>query len=139
MMKPSRERGAALLLVLGFLAILMISSAAVFTYLNSTVTRTTAIENRQVCLNLAEAGIEKALAQLAAGRVDYRGETDAPLGDGFFSVDVAPQDPPGAVRITATGYMGEALAPRFKASVVVDARVEGGGVRIVRWQEVRGS
>jgi len=123
----------ALLVVLGFLAVLMIGSSAMFAYLNRTMSRSMAIENRQVCLNLAEAGMQKALAEFGAGRSHYAGEEGTALGDGTFSVAIAPGEASGKYRVTATGARNTA-----KATVIADIRVAGGEVRVERWQEVRG-
>jgi len=137
MMSRSRSNGMALLLVLGFLSVLMIASGAVFTYLNKTMSRATTIQNQQICLNLAEAGVEKAVAELAAGRLDYRGENHTPLGEGSFSVEVVPGERTGEFVLTAMGYRGTDTS-KPQAGVVAKVLISGQGhVAIIRWQEVR--
>jgi len=133
----NNNRGAAMLLALGVLAIMTISLSAVLTWFHVTFNYTNLEETRQTCSHIAEAGLDKALAELQAGNRTYSGETDTPLGDGSFSVAVAPAGRPGWLAIQSTGTL-----PRGAASVVVRLREEvqldpAGNVLAIEWREVR--
>ena len=131
------NRGAAMLLAIGVLAIMTISLSATLTWFHVTFNYTNLQEARQTCSHIAEAGLDKALAEVKAGNRTYTGEPDTPLGDGSFSVDVAPADRPGWLSIQSTGTL-----PRGAASVVVRLREEvqvdpAGNVLAIEWREVR--
>jgi Tfp pilus assembly protein PilX len=87
-MKPSvQQRGAALMMALMVLMIVSIGATVVFRHwhlsLQAQRNHIQAVETR----HLAEAGLEKALAQLRLNP-DYTGEENTPLGAGAFSVAV---------------------------------------------------
>jgi len=131
------NRGAAMLLALGVLAIMTISLSAVLTWFHVTFNYTNLQEARQTCSHIAEAGLDKVLAELQAGNRTYSGETETTLGDGSFSVVVAPANRPGWLAIASTGTL-----PRGASSVVVRLREEvqldpAGNVLAIEWREVR--
>jgi hypothetical protein len=130
------DEGLALLAVMGYLAALMVLSGAFIALLHVTLAHARRAEMRQVCLNLGEAGIHKAVAELAAGHDQYRGEQDTPLGEGAYSVSVEPGAVPRAYRIRSTGFV------RGGQFVLGEARVEAevsispdGAVAALRWME----
>ncbi|MCX5769766.1 MAG: hypothetical protein NTZ09_05780 [Candidatus Hydrogenedentes bacterium] len=131
------NRGAAMLLALSALAIMTISLSATLAWFHVTFKYTTLNEARQVCSHIAEAGLDKALAELQAGNRTYTGETNTSLGDGSFSVAVAPADRAGWLAILSTGTL-----PRGATSVTVRLREEvqvdpAGTIRAIEWREVR--
>jgi hypothetical protein len=129
--------GAAMLLALATLAIMTISLSATLTWFHVTFNYTNIEEARQACSHIAEAGLDKALAELQAGNRAYTGEPDTPLGDGSFSADVAPGNRPGWLSIQSTGTL-----PRGASFVTVRLREEvqldpAGNVLAIEWREVR--
>lgn len=131
------ERGMAMFVVIGLLAVLMMLSGTMFVFLHQSATHLNTLSKRQVCLNLAEAGIDKALAELQAGQADYAGEQHTPLGDGFFSVTVKRQED-GSRLIDASGLLADGAVrvaeARITALAVLDER---GALRRLTQHEVR--
>ncbi len=130
------NRGAAMLLALATLAIMGIGLTATLTWFNATYKYTMAQESRQACSHIAEAGLDKAVAELQAGNSAYTGETNTALGDGTFSVAVAPAGRAGWLTINSTGTL-----PRGASSVTVRLREEvklaAEKIAAIEWQEVR--
>jgi hypothetical protein len=133
---PSQS-GSALFVVIGYLAVIMILSGAFFTLLHVTMRHGNASQWRQVCLDMAEGGLDKALAELREDRDAYRGEAGTALGDGEFSVEVTPQGRDG-YRIVSIGCI------RYKQFVSNQARItadltlgRNGNIDNLRWLEVK--
>jgi len=127
-----------MILVLGFLMVMMAGSAVFFAVLHRTMTHAHREEQRAVCIDLAEGGFEKALAELRAGNGAYSGEEHAPLGAGTFSVAVQPGPGQGAYRVTATGFLRDGAVVLAKAGVAVEVVLApDGAVRSIQWTEVR--
>ncbi len=80
-------------------------------------------------LNLAEAGIDKAVATLNASGGSYSGEEETFLGVGSYSVSVSSKDA-GTKIITATGYIPNKSKPKVKRTVKIQAST-GLGVAFV--------
>lgn len=72
----------------------------------------------EAALNLAEAGIDKAIASLNASGGNYNGEQETFLGDGSYSVGITEKDASTKI-ITATGYMPSKTSPKAKRTVTV--------------------
>lgn len=136
-MRRPGDAGMALFLVIGFLAVLMIGSAAFFSLMNHTMSRAHTGERRQVCLNLAEGGVDKALAELCARPDSYTGEKETPLGEGAFTVEVRPGEGPGAYHVVSTGFLRAGKYTLAEARVAADVVLAGGRVQALRWTEVR--
>ncbi len=66
--------------------------------------------------NLAEAGIDKAVATLNKTAGSYNGETETALGNGTFTVQVTSIDT-NTVKVTSTGYVPNAQSPKSKKTV----------------------
>jgi len=131
------QRGSALFVVMGYLAVIMIMSGAFFALLHVTLRHGNAAQWRQVCLNVAEGGMDKALAELRVNRDAYRGEARTAVGDGEFSVEVTPQGRDG-YRIVSTGCL------RYDRFVSAQARItaevtlgRNGNIDNLRWLEVK--
>lgn len=70
--------------------------------------------------NLAEAGIDKAVASLNATAGSYTGELDTPLGDGTISTSVAPLSGSTTTYvITSTGYIPSSAKPLAHKTVSI--------------------
>jgi len=116
--------------------VVMAVSAAFYEYLNRTASVAQKRQQHQVCLNLAEAGLDKALAELRARPGAYRGESLTPLGDGLFSVDVREEVPGQKYRITSTGAITGGKFMQAKGRVTASVRLgPGGGIEALRWME----
>ena len=131
------NRGAAMLLALATLAIMGIALSATLSWFHATFNYTSFHQARQACSHIAEAGLDKALAELQAGNHAYAGEPDTPLGDGSFSVAIAPAARPGWLAIQSTGKL-----PRGASSVSVRLLEEvqrdpAGRITAIEWLEAR--
>jgi len=125
--------GMALLLALGVMLAMTILASALLTGFHRSMEQTVDRERELQCMNLAEAGIAKALVELRAGDGSYRGEANTPLGDGDFTVVVTPQ---GTQRfaVESTGTLNH--HSDIQARIIVDAEVvRGEPVRVLRWEE----
>jgi len=131
-----RDGGFAMFLVLGLLAAVMIFTSASIGLLHMTMTNAKRVELRQVCRNLAEAGVEKAAAELRNGNAAYRGEKDAALGDGFFEVEVQPGDGPGMYQVASRGFLRDGRFTLFEARVRTQVSIgQDKQARLLRWTE----
>lgn len=79
--------------------------------------------------NLAEAGIDKAVASLNASAGVYNGESETQFGPGSYSVSVASLTP-STILVSATGYIPNAAKPIAKKTVKIQAS-KGRGVSFV--------
>jgi hypothetical protein len=136
--KREGREGLALLLVIVFLAVLMIGSTTFYSLLNSTLAQAHAREQSRSCLNLAEAGIDKALAELRRDASGYHGERETVLGNGRFTVEVKPAKGPQCFRVTSTGLLRDGDFVWKKARIVADISLASKGrVDVLRWSEGR--
>ena len=133
-----RDEGTAMIIVVGFLAVLMIGSATFFSLLHRTMSHAHGTERRQVCLNLAEGGLDKALADLRARHGVYAGEQETALGEGMFSVEVRHGSAQGVYHVTSTGFLRDGVVVLARARVAADVLLAPDGVILgLRWTEVR--
>lgn len=139
-----RREGLALFLVVGFLAVIMLGSAAFYVLLNRTLDHDHAQEKRLMTFAIAEAGVSKALASLTVQDGAYTGEADAPLGEGSFTVEVTPAGKTGAYQIVSTATLGPNRhaqgRPHRKGTSIVRieataAPAQDGHLHVVRWEE----
>lgn len=121
-MTPSlrTKRGSALLIAVTVLAIAGIGVAVVWQQLHTTLAYTQNQASSRQAAYLAEAGLDKAIA-LVRAQPGYAGETDTPLGEGRFSVQVT-QTAPGHYRIVATGLLDRAKPRVLAAEATFDAQ-----------------
>lgn len=128
------EQGSALLTAIIFIGILgILVSAFLYNIMatNSSLKRTS---NLQVAFNLAEAGIDKAIAELNRSP-SYLGEEDTSLGEGTFSVSVLRSEKnAGEMFIISTGYLPHSLEPKAKRTVKVTIQRQNGSLVITSWQ-----
>ncbi len=135
----SAERGMAMFLVLGFLAIVTMITASMFTLIHVTLTQAGNAGRHQQCMGLAEAGADLALARLVADpNRPYAGESETALGEGAFAVEVEPEEGQPMYRIRATGLLRDGTRVLAKAQVVLHAGIgPDGRIRSLQWEEVR--
>ena len=132
------SKGSALLVTVGYLAAMTIFASTFLSFLNRTVSNQHRTELRQMCLNIAEAGVDKALAELRIHRSDYRGERDTPLGKGRFSVEVKPGNQRGEYSIVSTARVVHRKVALSRARINADVVFSSdGAVRELRWSEVK--
>jgi hypothetical protein len=132
------KNGSALLITVGYLAAMTIFASTFLAYLNRTTSNRHQAELKQLCLNIAEGGMDKALAELRVRGSDYRGETNTSLGKGGFTVQVKPTGGARAYSIVSTGEIPD--GKRVVSSVRIRAEVtlsSDGNVRELRWSEVK--
>jgi len=134
--RGANDEGMALYLVIGFLAALMIASGAFFTLLHRTIDHAHAADRHQVCLHIAEGGLDKALAELRARPGSYDGEEETPLGRGLFTVQLEPSQTSGMYRVASTGILrdGPVVLARARVAAMIAVTPEG-AVAVLEWKE----
>jgi len=141
-MKPAAvyvgtRSGSVLVVTVVYLAAMTLFASTFIGYLNRTISNAGRAERKLVCTAIAEGGIDKAMAELRVRPNEYRGETNTPLGEGRFSVEVEPGA--GEYKITATAEMVNGAVVMARSRVVADAVLtSAGSVRTLRWSEVKG-
>ena len=129
------NRGTTMLLALGVLAITTILVSAMLAWFHATFDYANNQEARQVCAHIAEAGLDKALAERQSGNRAYDGETGTPFGSGSFSVTVADSSRPGWIAIESIGELprgAKVVRKRLRKEVRLDA---DGRVDALEWRE----
>lgn len=109
-----RNRGAALLLVVGFMLVSAMFVSAYWAHLTSVLRNARALAKEQRAHELAQAGIAHAVVLLRAGDQAFTGVGPISLGAGFYTVRVS-QAAAGARIIevdAALGVPGEHLYPQ---------------------------
>jgi len=130
------SEGSAMILVVAILMIMMIGSSAFLYYFNRTQDRARNTEIHQTCLNWAEAGIDKAAAQIAAGRA-VAGKQELTLDGGEVSIETQPGAQAGEFRAMSTALMRGGSVLQGEARIEARLAVSGGKVRTLEWREVR--
>ena len=88
------ERGAAIIVALAFLGVLMLMTTAFVSNLLASSNFEASFEAKTRSFYIAEAGLNHAMWKLGELGVDYTGESGVAFGDGSFDVEIAldPQD-----------------------------------------------
>ena len=131
------QSGFAMILVLGFIMVVTLFATAFLRATHSNLNEGRRVARDQVCVHLADAGVNQAIAMLRGNGTAYEGEKGTPLGDGAFDVAVEPLPQPRHYRIVSTGYLPDIDPVRpTRASVTVEARVmvDSGSARIQEWK-----
>lgn len=102
---------AIIVLTLILISTLMIASGSLDLFNNSKIT----LQSVQA-INMAEAGVDKAVASLNAMGGSYNGEADTALSGGSYSVAISDIDPT-TKKITATGYIPNKTNPKTKKTI----------------------
>lgn len=121
-----------MLTVVALLIVAAFSTALLMNF-HRTRARSTESVRHTVCLNLAEAGIDKALVELRRYPA-YVGESGTELGEGRFSVEVLPGAAPGAYRVVSTAVLDEARPTQTRIAALVRFS-PGGDAQILEWVE----
>ena len=116
-----RKDGAALFLVLGFLAAMTILVGVFLEGVHFALDRQRAASNELVVRNLAQAGIDSAIASLRRDAGAYEGESEIALGEGRYSVRLIRGPESNRYRVVATGEL--AAAGRVAHSFQLEARI----------------
>ncbi|MDZ4861185.1 MAG: hypothetical protein SGI88_19610 [Candidatus Hydrogenedentes bacterium] len=126
------DRGSALLVALVLTIILTSLVGGFIMMLNTSMSASNRAARMQVSMQLAEAGIDKAVAMLRSD-IAYAGERDTPLGEGAFSVEVVRLETDRRVRVVSTA----SLAPNgaHVTRIEADISLTPLGPRIVAWKE----
>ncbi len=131
-----KQGGVILLMVLALLAIGSLLSASFYALLNRGLSDAYQRARVQTAMNLADAGLEKAVASL---RIDphYAGEENTWLGEGVFSVTATAGTKPGSWQIVSTGTFRPKLQSfHAKARVVADLQLDAQGrLLALNWRE----
>lgn len=127
------KRGSALMLTVVALLIVAAFSTALLMNFHRTRARSTESVRHTVCLNLAEAGIDKALVELRRYPA-YVGESGTELGDGRFNVEVSAGSAPSAYRVVSTAILDQARPTQTRITALVRFS-PGGDAQILEWIE----
>ncbi|HUW62706.1 MAG TPA: hypothetical protein VMZ06_16990 [Candidatus Bathyarchaeia archaeon] len=125
--------GTALVLVIGVLAIVTISVSSFLALLHASINYTRREEAHAWCVHVAEAGLEKAVAELRAGRAAYTRESDTPVGVGEFSIGVSGVN--GRYTITSRGRIARGGLTTVR-TLQAEVRIEGRRVVEFKWREI---
>ena len=137
MSRAQANEGTALLITVGYLAAMTIFASTFLGFLNRTASNRNSIERRQICLNIAEGGVDKALAELRTNPNGYRGEKNTSLGAGRFSVEVKRGGEARAHSIVSTGELEDGKLVVSRARIVAEVTLSSTGtVRELHWSEV---
>lgn len=132
----TEKKGSALLVTIMYLAALTMLAAAFLTLFHRTFEQWRDAECHQLCLYIAEGGIEKALAELRLDAAAYAGEEDTPLGMGSFSVEVQPGTRRDTYRVVSTAKLGEGRFVRARARLAADiVLAPDGRIAGLHWAE----
>ena len=89
-MRRQRHEGVALLYMLAFMVLLGTLTTIFVATLSRTRAQVQAGRRGLHALNLAEAGLARAISELVKSKGSYSGEKETPFGEGAFSVAVSP-------------------------------------------------
>src|SRR3989344_997026 len=118
-----KHAGQILILAVIFLAVVMILAASLFGRVADFVRFGSNQILKEQAVNLAEAGVDKALWQLNQTAGSYTGEADTTMGTvGTFSLTVSDINATNKT-ITSTGFVPNSQSPRAKKTIKVKATV----------------
>ena len=116
-----RKDGVALFIVLGFLGAMTILAGAFLEGVHFTLAQQRAASNELIVRNLAQAGIDSAIASLRRDAGAYEGESGVALGEGRYTVRLVREPESNNYRVVATGELE--AAGRVVHSFELEARV----------------
>ena len=129
--------GAALFLVLGFLGAMTILVGAFLEGVHFALDRQRAASNELIVCNLAQAGIDSAIASLSTEADTYSGESNVLLGEGRYTVELSHEPDSHVYRVTARGEL--LAAERVVHAYTLKARIvlQGGRLISIAQNEVK--
>ncbi|MDI6783577.1 MAG: hypothetical protein QME64_05710 [bacterium] len=128
------QQGAGLITVLVFISFLLILLGLLLNKLENEFASGTITYHNLQALNLAEAGIEKAIYELNRTNGTYTGEKNAKLGQGQFTVTV--KSATDGYLITSIGETRS--AKKYTGKKIVSAHIQqiaSNRWKIISWQE----
>ncbi len=131
-----RVRGSALLLAIVLLAVMSLGAGVTWRRLTSNAERQFRAELSERAWQIAEAGLDKAVSELRAGRNAYHGEENRPFDRGSFSVKVEPAPPHGyTVRVTGMVHDGTVVFAERRLAALIELSQAGRIVQYRIWEE----
>lgn len=124
-----RQSGQVLVLALVIVGLVMINTLVIVSGSQLFSQNTNYTIQSSQALDLAEAGVDKALAALNATGGNYNGETETLFGSGSFSVTITTKDALTNI-IAATGYVPNEANPKVKRTIQIQAS-KGAGISFV--------
>ncbi len=144
-MIPARRRdrlqskqGPALVVVVLFLAAITVLLGSLLTGVNRTLDRGHIAWRDQLTRAVAEAGIERAVAQLAETSGTYSGEKDLPIGDGFCSIRVTKEKTPNSYLVVSVGELRDSAHKLRRNEIAARFKVDGARVVAIDWLDPAG-
>ena len=121
-MRQQRQAGQALIISILFLVVVLVLVSTLMEFVGLNVRGTRSAVAKEQALQLAEAGIDKAVWELNQTAGAYTGENGTVLGTGVFDVSVS--DISGSVKeITATGHVPSKTNQRATRQVRVKVNI----------------
>lgn len=121
-MKHSNQQGQILILGIVIMAILFTMSASLWGYTHIQVKASRQAVERSQALQLAEAGIDKAIAELNLDS-NFNGESAVAFGPGEFTTTVATVDSNNKT-ITSTGFIPDSSNPTSEVTVKMNVSID---------------
>ena len=120
------------------LFILSIGTSVLWTQLHGNLTEQRRAWHREQAFQLAEAGLEHAVAALRKDPAGFTGVSDVPIGAGTYSVKVAPDSEAGRYIVESWGRLDGAAYVHDRAGLRGRLRLAGGQVVEYAWEPIRG-
>jgi Tfp pilus assembly protein PilX len=124
------SKGTALFNALVFLTVLVIIGLSIATLTLGGFKFIARSHKSTQALNIAEAGIDKALYEINKPSSTYTSETNTPFGNGTFSVQITNGSEPNTKVITSTGYIPNNTSPELERTIRVVAKAESSSINI---------
>jgi Tfp pilus assembly protein PilX len=122
MIRPKKQDGFMLIIVMTLAAIMLVFSTALLGYTGLHVRQARQSAGLSQALALAEAGIDKSITELN-NNSGYAGENSTAFGNGEFTTSVSTIDN-STKRITSTGYFPNSSEPIATRTVKILVRID---------------
>ncbi len=131
------ERGGALMLAVGYLAVMTLAASGFLAMLHHRMGVVRLHERAQVTRHLAEAGVEAALDSIAKSHAVHGTELTE-LGAGRFHVTATPSAKPGTFTLVSTGELVYDSVVMERTELVVEIAVDPQGrITALTWNPER--
>jgi type II secretory pathway pseudopilin PulG len=121
------------------MAILSIGTSVLWSQIHSQLSQQRRVWHQEQAFQLAEAGLEQAIAALRAAPGAYTGETAVPLGPGTFTVAVQTAGEPGVYQIVSWGTLDRAAYRYDRAGLRAEVKLSSSGLlEHYAWQPIKG-